>query len=391
MSDPEHEQVLSQGVREWNRWRQRHPDVVPDLSRGIPEDDFDADVRTLVAGVLNQVAPGRAPTAQEGLSGADLSKANLRNADLSGAFLDGAMLVETDLRGADLDGAHMTGCVLTNATMRNARMREVDLTAATLRWADISGADLSRAVLRQANLNEVKARRTRLHGADLAYSTFVGGSLVRADLSRALVYGASVWDVDLTGAVQEHLIITRPSEPEVSVNDLKVAQFLHLIISNRHIRDVVDTLTTKVVLVLGRFTGERKAVLDTVHAALRRRGFVPVLFDFERPASRDFTETVVTLAHLSRFIVADLTDPASLPKELEAIVPRLAVPLLPLLQRDHEPYAMFSDYWKYDWVLGISRYADAADLVRHFNVRVLRPVEQAVQELAARRARSGQR
>jgi len=346
------------------------PDVVPDLSLDLAEDDFDGDVRTLVAGILNQVAQGRAPTAREGLSGADLSKVNFRNADLSGAFLD--------------------GCVLTNATLRNARMREVDLTAATMRWTDISGADLSRAVLRQANLNEVKARRTTLRGADLAYSTFVGGSLVRADLSRALVYGASVWDVDLTGAVQEHLIITRPSEPDVSVNDFKVAQSLHLIIANRHIRDVVDTLTTKVVLVLERFTGERKAVLDTA-AAQRRSGFVPVLSDFERPASRDFTETVVTLADSSRFIVADLTDPASLPKELEAIVPHLAVPLLPLLQREHQPYAMFSDSRKYDWVLSISRYADAADLVRHFIVRVLRPVEQAVQELDARHALSGRR
>jgi hypothetical protein len=97
-------------------------------------------------------------------------------------------------------------------------------------------------------------------------------------------------------------------------------------------------------------------VLRSLADALRARGFVPVLFDFERPASRDFTETVTTLAHLSRFIVADLTDPASLPKELEAIVPRLAVPVVPLLEKGHRPYAMFSDYWKYDWVLGIVEY-----------------------------------
>jgi Pentapeptide repeats (8 copies) len=196
------------------------------------------------------------------------------------------MLIEADLRGANLDGAHMTGCVLTMAKLRRATLSEVDLTAATLRWSDLSGADLTGAVLCQANLNEVQARKSVLRSADLGYATVVGGSLVGADLSRALVYGASVWDVDLTHARQEHLVITRPSEPEGSVDDLNVAQFLHLIISNSNIRSVVDTLATKVVLVLGRFTPARKAVLEVVRAALRRRGFVPVCSTLnDRPAA----------------------------------------------------------------------------------------------------------
>ena len=49
-------------------------------------------------------------------------------------------------------------------------------------------------------------------------------------------------------------------------------------------------------LILGRFTPQRKVVLDAVHDALRSRGYVPVMFDFDRPATRDYTETVVTLS-----------------------------------------------------------------------------------------------
>ena len=56
-------------------------------------------------------------------------------------------------------------------------------------------------------------------------------------------------------------------------------------------------------------------------------------------------------AELARFIIADLTDPSSIPKELEAIVRGLAVPVQPLLEGSAKPYAMFKDYWKYDWVL----------------------------------------
>ena len=39
---------------------------------------------------------------------------------------------------------------------------------------------------------------------------------------------------------------------------------------NQKIRDVIDTITSKAVLILGRFTPERKAVLDALREELRR-------------------------------------------------------------------------------------------------------------------------
>jgi hypothetical protein len=41
---------------------------------------------------------------------------------------------------------------------------------------------------------------------------------------------------------------------------------------------------------------------------LRKRDYLPILFDFDIPANRDITETVSLLARMARFIVADLTD-----------------------------------------------------------------------------------
>jgi hypothetical protein len=49
---------------------------------------------------------------------------------------------------------------------------------------------------------------------------------------------------------------------------------------------------------------------------LRRSEYLPMLFDFEKPEWRDLTETVTTLARMSRFIIADITDPKSIPQEL---------------------------------------------------------------------------
>jgi hypothetical protein len=192
--------------------------------------------------------------------------------------------------------------------------------------------------------------------------------------------------VDLAGAKQSDLSIARADESPITLDDIQVAQFLYLMLNNRNLTSIIDTITTKVVLILGRFTPKRKRILDGIRADLRACGYVPVMFDFDRPASRDFTETVVTLGQMARFIIADISDPASVAKELEAIVPRLAVPVQPLLEKTQKPYSMFADYWKYDWVLKLKRYADLADLRASLKARVIRPAERKARELEARRA-----
>ncbi len=117
----------------------------------------------------------------------------------------------------------------------------------------------------------------------------------------------------------------------ITVDSLKVAQFIYLLLINEEIREVIDTITSKVVLILGRFTPGRKQILDAIKNELRKRNYSPILFDFEKPSSRDITETVSTLAHLSRFVIADITDAKSIPQELSHIVPFLpSVPIVPL-------------------------------------------------------------
>jgi hypothetical protein len=178
---------------------------------------------------------------------------------------------------------------------------------------------------------------------------------------------------------QLDLVITLPNEPTVTVDNLKVAQFIYLLLNNKEIREVIDTITSKVVLILGRFTPERKAVLDVLREALRRHNYSPILFDFEKPNSRDFTETVSTLAHLARFIIADLTEPSSIPQELQAIIPALKVPVQPLLQEAKREYAMFIDFQKYPWVLPIYLYKDQNHLLKYFQEKIIHPAEQAAQ------------
>src|SRR5215213_4852747 len=164
------------------------------------------------------------------------------------------------------------------------------------------------------------------------------GRIWSARLSNCLIYGMSAWDLRLDQAVQRDLDISWTNEPKIVVDNLEVAQFVHLMLTGSKLREVLSTLATKAVLILGRFSPERKPVLDALRNALRVRGYVPILFDWEPPGERDVTETVATLAHLThlahlaRFIIADLTAPKSVPHELATIVPQLgSVPVQPII------------------------------------------------------------
>jgi Pentapeptide repeats (8 copies) len=187
-----------------------------------------------------------------------------------------------------------------------------------------------------------------LHGAGLTHATLVKTNLEGANLADCSVYGISAWDVRLARANQSNLNITPAGESAIQVDSLEVAQFIYPLLNNEKIRDVIDTVGKKAVLILGRFTTDRKAVLDAIRKALRNNGYLPILFDFEKPSTRDTHETIITLAGMVRFIVADITDPKSIPQELASIVPNLpSVPVQPLLQNGFEPWGMYDHIKRY--------------------------------------------
>ena len=228
--------------------------------------------------------------------------------------------------------------------------------------AELSGVDLTGVDFRGVGLFKAKLHRAILVGANLRQARLVKTEFDGADLSGAKVYGTSVWDVSLKDAIQIDLVITPPGASVVTVDDLDVAQFIYLLLNIQNLRRVIDTITSKVVLVLGRFSPTRKAILEQIKTELRQRDYLPVLFDFQGPDARDLTETVSTLAHLARFVVADLTDPSCIPQELQAIVPQIQVPVATIIADGSRPYAMFNDLLKYPWLMSPDTYVDVGDV-----------------------------
>jgi uncharacterized protein YjbI with pentapeptide repeats len=219
----EHREIAERGVRQWNKWREEHLKIRPLL--------YDSNLK------------------RRNLSNYNFSNANLISANLRHKQLIGANFHEANLGGADLFHANLTG-------------------------ANFCRTDLYKTKLRQANLTDAN-----LQGTQLAKTNFE-----RAHLSGCKVYGMSAWDLILDRVKQKDFIVRyeskegsrrRGQDDRIVVDDLETAQLLYFMLRNKNLRKMIDTLARQNVLILGRFTRKRKAVLDKLRDELRKEILSP--------------------------------------------------------------------------------------------------------------------
>lgn len=385
MANPEHLKILKQGVEVWNKMWEQNPQIRPDLGQ--------ADLRDMnLAGVILN----NARLIMADLTGANFQEAKMSNADLLHAKLENTNFTGADLSQtnfgyakAELHGANFERTVLfmasfSQANLKNSNFNNAHLVVAKLLGANFQGssfvnADFNRAELNKANFRNAILTNAKLRGAYLSEADFSN-----AHLEHSRIYGISAWDIKKDNLIQKDLIITPPNEPEITVDDLEVAQFIYLLLNNQNIRNVIDTITSKAVLILGRFdekTG-RKQVLDALKDELRHRNYLPIVFDFDPLKSRNLTETVSILAKMSRFVVADLTDPRSIPQELREIVPVTpSLPIVPIILDSQREYGMFEFFTNYPWVLPIYRYESQASLLENIVPAIIAPAEEKAEAL----------
>jgi hypothetical protein len=121
---------------------------------------------------------------------------------------------------------------------------------------------------------------------------------------------------------------------------------------------------------------------DALREELRKRDYLPILFDFEKPRSRDTDETITLLVRMARFIIADISDAKSVLQELRAIVPDLpSVPVQPIILAMQEEPGMFDHYRSFRSFLTAHRYTSQEQLLADLSEKVIRPAELKVREL----------
>jgi len=322
------------------------------------------------------------------LQGADLGGARLVRSDLRGADLSHA-----DLTGADLKGSNMAGATLAKAELWKANLSVAELSDGDFHEAKLDEADLSLANLSRANLVRASLSGANLHGAclcdaklneaNLQLAILVDADLTGADPSGCRVYGLSAWSVNITeGTRQIGLVITPDGESAVMVDDLEVAQFIYLLLDRVKLRNVMDALTRRGVLILGRFSDGGLELLQALAAWLRRPdngGYLPLLFDFPRPEAKTYTETIRTLAGLARFVIVDLSGP-SVPQEITATVDLYEIPFVPILEETRTDWSMFRDFLVKQRVLAPVRFTDQDDLLKRLTASAIGPAEKLIAE-----------
>jgi hypothetical protein len=160
MVDQEHLDILKQGVEVWNKWREVHLDIKPDLS------------------------------------GADLSYTDLRNADFSYTKLS-----HTDLKFANLVEAYLTHSDLSHANLIGVPLIDADLSYSNLSHTLFVESRLKHADLSYTNLNKAQTNET-----DFSYVNFGGADFSEASFSGANFRGANLDFVDFSNSSVEYTI-----------------------------------------------------------------------------------------------------------------------------------------------------------------------------------------
>ena len=136
MANSEHVEILKQGVKAWNKWREENPTIVPDLKSLHYEY---ADLRYI-----------------------NFFEANLTDSNLQ----------DSNMEGANLESAECVSANLINVNLKNAFLVDTHFNAASLVWTDLTGAEAVQTNLNNADLHHTNLKRTNLLGSTVAGTRF---------------------------------------------------------------------------------------------------------------------------------------------------------------------------------------------------------------------------
>jgi hypothetical protein len=156
MANPEHLEMLKQGVDVWNEWRKENPTVKPDLTF--------ADLRQKSFDTIN--------LSNSALSHGNFEYVSLTDAKILGADLSNANLSRADLQYSDFSGADLSGAYLINSSLNHSKFINADLTDSNLSDSNFSFADLTGSNLFYANLSRVEFFETRISNTTVGFTVF---------------------------------------------------------------------------------------------------------------------------------------------------------------------------------------------------------------------------
>ncbi len=349
----------------WNRWRKANKSIRPDLR------DVELSGRFLSCLDLRNTRLDGAMLNRVDLHMSDLSGASLKNADLSSSDFFKARCRETNFTGAKLDFAR-----LESADLSGAKFRESELRSANLMNANLTNASFIDAYLPGAKLDRANLKGTLFRYCDLGYASFMNAKLSGARITKCtaryvnakrIEIGPDVTQKDLNLGNVLSSVYGGLYMRDINVDDLRAASFVGELEKPEALTHLINAGSKYMVLILGSFDRKSRKILAAIEANLWDTGRIPIVYEFEGPNQRALVDAVRFFAVLSEFVIADITDPRSVAFELNALVPDLAIPLVPLIREGSKPFAMFADLQrKYPWVMRPFAYRTTRQIDQQF-------------------------
>lgn len=301
MANPEHVDILRQGIEVWNQWRSNNRGKWLDLSGA----DF----------------------SNEELTDADLSGVDLTGADLGGANLSDATLNSAYLGRARFIGANLSSASLSDADLIGAELIGTNLDGTTLVHADLSTAKVGYLSLINTNLNGARGLETVTHvgPSEISISTIYRS---QGNIPALFLRGCGVPEDFIT---YMHSLTVQPIQfyscfISYSSKDQDFAECLHADLQNKGVRcwfapedlkigdrfrDRINEsirLHDKLLLILSEHSVSSIWVNDEVEAAIEReyREKRTVLFpikidDAVMVSEQAWTATVRRTRHIGNF------------------------------------------------------------------------------------------
>ncbi len=203
-----HLKVFRRGVTVWNKWRDKNPDVIPELT-GLELNDEDLD-------------------------GINLSKADLRGVKLQGVSLNSSLLENANLEGSDLKSVFFLSANLSDANFSNANLKYAKFNNSKLIKLSFYKTSLSHVSFFFANLNDVNFTNAKIVNSDFNEANCNRAVFDNAFICNCSVYGASFWECSFKETESKNISISREkdelgeSDKLFEINNIEFAQSISL-------------------------------------------------------------------------------------------------------------------------------------------------------------------
>lgn len=249
-----HHKVFRRGVAAWNKWRDKNPDVVPELT-GLE---------------LNN----------EDLDGINLSKADLRGVKFQGVSLNSSLLENANLEGSDVKHTFFLSANLNNANLNNANLKYVKFNSSQLIKSSFCKTTLSHISFVFANLNDANFSNTKIIQSQFNEANCNRVVFDNAYICNCSVYGASFWECSFKETESENISISKEEkldqvdqvenfDKSFEIDNIEFAQSIFLqrnnynglknFVSNFHHEQVIISISKKIIETYSSFYYNNKA------------------------------------------------------------------------------------------------------------------------------------